>query len=207
MSAPTDPRKSTEQARLFLFLENAPVQEIRGTLMQGNEAALPPPRPIPRKETSVPTAQAPKFDPAALLDKIQETDEKQISRASGRDKYANNPYVAHLNKSRKSGKVLQLPVPGHSVKELVSYLRDAADKGGHGLKLAVPKDHATDATPVVVKFQAVEKRAHKPREKRGTAKCPKCSQEVSVTAEGTLRKHGPRDARCPGSGSAVSAPE
>lgn len=149
---------------------------------------------------------AEKFDPKALLSEIKESDE-EIKRTNTRDKYADNPYVAHLNKSRKSGKVMQLPVPGHSVKELSSYLRDAAEKGGHGLRLAVPKNHPTDSAPVVVRFQAVEKRKVSARKPGSKAECPVCHSEVSVTAEGTLRKHGPRDNRCSGSGSAVSATE
>lgn len=145
------------------------------------------------------------FDPSAFLDAISESEEPITRTRGGSEKYANNPYVAHLTRSRETGKVLQLPVPGHSVRELVGYLRDAADKGGHGLKLAVPKDHPTDATPVTVKFQAVEKRAHKPRENKGRkATCPQCKAEVSVTADGTFRVHGPRDNRCSGSGSTAA---
>lgn len=201
----THPR---EIERLYEFVNNAAVQDIKAEL--ASDKPVPTPR---KKEPTVPSSTtekpaeknaAPKFDPAAFLGAIQEADEPIKRTRGASEKYANNPYVAHLDKSRKSGKPLQLPVPGHSVKELVSYLRDAAEKGGHGLKLAVPKDHATDHTPVVVRFQAVEKRAHKPREKASKAQCPVCKQEVTVTSDGTLRKHGPRDQRCTGSGSAVS---
>lgn len=190
----TTPR--TEQERLFRFINNAPVDKIKEALGES-----------PRPKESPPVAAsttAPKFDPAAFAAQVQESSEP-VARKSSRDKYANNPYVAHLDKSRKSGKPMQLSVPGHSVKELSAYLRDAAEKGGHGLRLAVPADHPTDAKPVTVRFQAVEKRKVGPRKPGSKAECPVCHAEVSVTGEGTLRKHGPRDNRCAGSGRAVSA--
>lgn len=198
--APHRPESETE--KLFRFVNNRPIQEIRSALGE-KIPAQPGKEAPPVTSTTAPKSEAPKFDPAALLGAITEAEPIKRTRQAS-EKYKNNPYVEHLNKSRKSGKPLQLPVPGHSVKELVGYLRDAAEKGSHGLKLAVPKDHPTDATPVVVRFQAVEKRAHKPREKAGKATCPVCKQEVTVTADGKLRKHGPQDKRCPGSGSAVS---
>lgn len=43
-------------------------------------------------------------------------------------------------------------------------------------------------------------------ESNGTAECPRCAQEVSITADSELRVHGPRDNRCEGSGLAVSVP-
>jgi len=194
---------STETDRLYSFINNAAVQDIKAAI---GETSPPSKKEAPTvAKTAAPTNLTQKFDPAALLDSIQETDEAITRSRGGGEKYANNPYVPHMNRSRETGKVLQLPVPGHSVKELVGYLRDAADKGGHGLKLAVPKDHATDGSTVVVKFQAVEKRKHTPRANKGAkAECPVCHESVSVTADNKFRVHGPRDARCPGSGSAVS---
>lgn len=150
-------------------------------------------------QNEAPAMTAPVSNLAAFAADVEESDEA-IKRNSTRNKYADNPFAPHVLRSRESGKVMAITVPGHAVKEVINHLRAAAKEALHGLRLETPKDFddTTDA-PVKVKFQAVERKETSGKDTR----CPTCGKQVSVTAANTLRVHGARDNRCDASGQAV----
>lgn len=121
-----------------------------------------------------------------------------IERTRSADsKFANNPFVELVKAN--VGKTLELPAVGttEEAKEIQSFLRDAADKADLGL--------STSITPVGKKYKV--KFSPKPkRASGGIANCPVCKEDVTVTADKKIRIHGPRDNRCSGSGTDVSAP-
>ena len=147
------------------------------------------------------TPDAPKFDLGALAAKVQESPDAIQRQRSGEKKYANNPFRAHVAKSKASGKTLQGPnVPVAAVPQVVAYLRAAAKDAGHGLSVNHPLPLPKSGN-VAVKFQAKEAR-------KGTGtkqECSVCHNQVSVTEDGKLRKHGPQKNRCAGSGHPVKA--
>ena len=141
--------------------------------------------------------KAPSLDLAAFAASAKES--APITRTrTAESKFANNPFVELIK--RAGEKTLELPKVSSTeeAKELQSYLRDAADKNNRGLSTTIE----TRGNGYVVKFAAKEKRAS-----GGIATCPVCNDEVTVTGDKKLRVHGPRDARCSGSGASVGNTE
>lgn len=160
-----------------------------------NKTANPTQNEAPAMTTNSP-------DLSTFAASVEDSDES-ITRTSTRNKYANNPFTPHVLRSRETGKVMAITVPGHTVKEVINHLRAAAKEAQHGMRLepSSMKGVPEDETPVKVKFQAVEKKATG----NGNAECPKCGKQVGVTAAGKIRSHGPRAARCSESGTETAS--
>lgn len=137
--------------------------------------------------------KAPALDLSALASGVKESTPIERKRET-ESKFANNPFVAVLKNS--NGKAMELPAVDSTdaAKELQSYLRDAAEKNGLGLSTSI----SANGKKFVVKFQGKAKRKN-----GGITTCPVCGEEVTVTGDKKVRIHGPRDARCEGSGKAL----
>lgn len=190
-AAPPAPRQGTE----FEFLANYTVGDLRRALESLQT----------EKKEEPPMTAAPAIDLAALASGAELTDEQIETRRGRPSKYAENPLRKLVGQARKTGKTVTLPaMPGAAVAEVVGYVRAAAKEAEHGVKFDLPKDYETKRS-VVVKFQATDKRAYQPRQETAKAVCSVCGNEVSLTSENVARIHGPRDARCAGSGQAPAA--
>lgn len=134
--------------------------------------------------------KAPAMDLAALAAAAKESDPIERSR-NAESKFANNPFLDLVKNS--AGRTMELPKVANTeaAKEVQSYLRNASDRLGLGLSTTM----VASGNGFVVKFATKPKRAT-----GGMATCPVCEDEVTVTQDGKIRIHGPRDARCAGSG-------
>lgn len=82
------------------------------------------------------TMSAPTFNPAAAANDIRPTEATATVRVnSGRDKYADNPFVESVRKSRETGETLGLDIMASQAAEVQGWLRDAANKADVGLAL------------------------------------------------------------------------
>ncbi len=139
--------------------------------------------------------KAPALNLSALAAAAKESTPIERTR-NAESKFANNPFVELVKNS--AGKPMELPKVANveAAKEVQAFLRDAAEKNGLGLSTSnVPSGNG-----FVVKFQTKPKRTS-----GGITKCPVCEEEVTVTGDRKVRIHGPRDARCEGSGKDVPA--
>lgn len=135
-------------------------------------------------------------DYAALAASVEDTDLAKIERHSsggGRPK-EDNPFTAKVAEARADGKVKTLTVPAAAETKVTGFLRRAADDAGHGLSLKA----TANGNVVRLEWQAKDKKAV-----GNKAVCPVCHNEVVTTAKGEFRTHGPREARCAGSGKPV----
>lgn len=138
---------------------------------------------------------------ASLAASAKMTDDEIKRTRNASSKFADNPLLPVVREAKENGKTVTLPaVSGkEAADEVIPFVRAAAKELGIGVKFELPANYA-ELDKVRVKFQPGEKRAYTARQETKTVECPTCHTERSLTSDGTIRVHGPRDNRCSGSG-------